>query len=70
MNELNLAKVMLQSERSTAQQILQEYTSSCQSLELSKGQLAHLAQRANEAAIAYGYKDEELNINALQMKER
>ena len=66
MNELNLAKVMLQSERPTTQQILQEYTSSCQSLELSKGQLAHLAQRANEAAIAYGHKDEELKINALQ----
>ena len=66
MNELNLAKVLLQSERSTAQPIIQDHTSSCQSLELSKGQMAHLAQRANEAAIAYGHKDDELKINALR----
>ena len=66
MNGLNLAKMLIQSERSPTQQIPQEYTSSCQILELSKGQLAHLAQRANEAAIAYEFKDEERKINALQ----
>ena len=70
LNELNLAKVLLQTERSTTQHILQECTSSCQSLELSKGQFAHLAQRANDAAIACVYKDEGLNIHALQMEDR
>ena len=44
-NELNLARVLLQSERSTSQQILQGYGSSCHSLELSRAQLAHLAQK-------------------------
>ena len=28
--------------------------------------MTHLAQRANDAALAYGYKDEELKRNALE----
>ena len=44
----------------TNEMILGEYGASCKSLELARKQLAHLAERANEAAMSYGIKDDEL----------
>ena len=64
-HELGQAKALIQSECSSAQSILQEHTASCRSLDLAQQQLAHLAQRANEATLAYEFKDDELKIHAL-----
>ena len=46
--------------------ILGEYGESCRSLELARQQLAHLAERANQSAMAYEYKDDELKRSALE----
>ena len=62
-NELGQAKALMQSERSSAQSILQEYTASCRSLDLAQTQLAQLAQITNGAALAYEHKDDELRRN-------
>ena len=52
--------------QNTNNQILQEYSTNCQKLDLAQKQLAHLAQRANEAALAYEFKDNELKRMALE----
>ena len=59
------AEALLRSEQSSAQLLLREYAATYQKLNLVHQQLTHLAQRANEAATAYGFKDDELKINAL-----
>ena len=68
--QYNLAMQKWREEIHTANQtnekILGEYGTSCKSLELARKQLAHLAERANEAAMAYGFKDDELKRNALE----
>ena len=46
-------------------QIVSEYAATCQSLNLAQKQLAHLAERANQAALAYEFKDDELKRTAL-----
>ena len=66
----NLALQNWREETCTANQaneaILGEYGASCKSLELARQQLAHLAERANQAAMAYEFKDDELKRNALE----
>ena len=52
-NELTRAKVMIQSERPTAQQLLQAHTTPYRGLELYRRQLARLAQNSKDAALAY-----------------
>ena len=68
-SELGQAEALIQSEHSSAQLLLQEYAAPCRSLNLANQQLTRLAQRANGAALAYEFKDDELKRNALEMKK-
>ena len=64
-NELGQAKALILSERSSGESILQEHTASCRSLDLAQKKLAHLAHRANDAALSYEYAGDELRRSAL-----
>ena len=64
-SELGQAEALIQAEQSSAQLLLPEYAASHRSLQLANKQLAHLAQRANEATLAYEFNDDELKRNAL-----
>ena len=63
-----LAGILSESQQSqyTNANLLREYSTTCRSLDLAQQQLTHIAQRANDAAIVCGYKDEELKRNALE----
>ena len=63
-NELNQAKMLMQSERNSAQSVYHEYSESHRRLEMAHSQLAHLADRSNDAARAYAFKDAELTRSA------
>ena len=64
-SELGQAEALIQSEHSSAQLLIQECAASCRSLDSANKQFMHLAQRANDAAPAHEFKDDELTRNAL-----
>ena len=61
-SEAQVTQTQLQN---TNTQLLHEYTTTCRNLDLAQTQLSHLAERANQAALAYEFKDDELKRNAL-----
>ena len=58
--------MLMQSERNSAQSVYHEYSESYRRLEMAQRQLAHLADRANDAARAYEFKDDELKRSTLE----